>query len=274
MSEVVKILFITVLFMQVVNANTFIHPSEEPNRWTLVFEDEFLGNELDRSNWNTCHWWNDIGCTIITNNELQWYLPENASVQNGQLVLTAIEQDIDASNGRSYRYTSGMVTTGRSSYPLTDPPKFAFTYGYAEMRATVPEGAALWPAFWLLPITNEPLPEIDIMEILGQEPDVIHTYFAYGSYPDDVRKKGSNWRNGKSFADWHTFAVNWQPDAIVWYVDGTEVFRMDDWTLIPWEPMYLIANLAVGGDWAGKPDETTSFPSSLVIDHIRVWQLK
>ena len=71
-------------------------------------------------------------------------------------------------------------------------------------------------------------------------------------------------------ADFYTFAVDWEPGSIVWYVDGVE--RALTTKGVPDEPMYLIANLAVGGDWPGNPDATTVFPGYMDIDYIRVYQ--
>jgi beta-glucanase (GH16 family) len=67
-------------------------------------------------------------------------------------------------------------------------------------------------------------------------------------------------------------AVDWEPHAITWYVDGIERRRYTDTNHIVSKSMYLIANLAVGGDWPGPPDRPTRFPSYLEIDYIRVWQ--
>ena len=73
-------------------------------------------------------------------------------------------------------------------------------------------------------------------------------------------------------ANWHTYAVDWEPNVIIWYVDGIERLRYTDTTRIVKKPMYLIANLAVGGDSPGAPDASTSFPSYYEIDYIRVWK--
>jgi beta-glucanase (GH16 family) len=66
--------------------------------------------------------------------------------------------------------------------------------------------------------------------------------------------------------------VDWQPNAIIWYVDGIERWRFTEASRISSEPMYLLLNLAVGGDWAGPPDGDTGFPSYFEIDYVRVWE--
>ncbi len=267
--------FLSLTLLTLGNAQTFIHPSKDPNHWQIIFEDQFPGASLDKSNWVTCHWWNwdGKGCTILTNSELEWYLPQNVHVKGGSLILTAKKEKTPGINGRVFDYSSGMISSGRMG-GLGVPTKFAFQYGYVEMRAQIPAGKGFWPAFWLLPVTNKPLPEIDIMEILGDKPNTVYTNFQYGSSPENRKTIGSNWRSPKTFEGWHIFAVNWQKDAIIWYVDGVERFRMEQAELVPHEAMHLIANLAVGGDWAGAPDESTTFPGAFVIDYIKVWQQK
>jgi beta-glucanase (GH16 family) len=165
-----------------------------------------------------------------------------------------------------------MLTTGRHSYEEHLPARFTFTYGYAEIRARVPAGVGLWSAFWLLPATHKARPEIDVMEIIGHEPDMLHMHFHYRDADGEQQSVGGDWRGPDFSRGWHRFGVDWRPGAIVWYVDGVERFRFDDRDQIPAQPMYLLLNLAVGGDWPGEPDPSTRFPSTFEIDYVRVWQ--
>jgi beta-glucanase (GH16 family) len=86
------------------------------------------------------------------------------------------------------------------------------------------------------------------------------------------RKRGTAIETSDLSAGWHVYGVDWEPDHIVWYVDGVERFRFQDTAHIPNEPMYVIANLAVGGDWPGAPDNSTFLPADLLIDYIRIWR--
>lgn len=246
-------------------------PMGQETGWQLVFEDTFEGDALDSGKWVTCYWWDDQGCTNLGNKELEWYLPENVSVGEGVLRLRAQPQ-VTVRPEATYDYSSGMVTTGRRTYERTDPPKFEFQYGYAEARARVPVGKGLWPAFWLLPSRQIPLPEIDVMEVLGHEPDELHFNFHYRDTLDNRRKVGTAITTPELSQAWHTYAVEWSPESIVWYFDGVEQWRYESAAHVPHEPMYLILNLAVGGAWAGAPDEATRFPADLLVDHVRVWQ--
>lgn len=247
-------------------------PIGQTGEWTLIFNDEFTGSTLDTSRWTTCYWWGKQGCTIATNAELEWYQPDQVLVADGVLRLRAEPRTLEATNGKVYRYTSGVVTTGRASSNTTHPARFSFTYGYAEIRARIPTGRGLWPAFWLLPIDHNSRPEIDVMEIIGHEPQVVYLRFHYLDADGRRRDVGGKWAGPDFSEGWHTFAIDWQPTALIWYVDGVERWRYTDQSAIPAEPMYLLANLAVGGSWPGAPDDSTLFPSDYQIDYVRVWQ--
>jgi beta-glucanase (GH16 family) len=159
-----------------------------------------------------------------------------------------------------FEYVSGMISSHQ---------KIAFQYGYAEMRARIPAGQGMWPAFWMMPDTGDWPPEIDVMEIIGSEIDRVYTTY-HRMENDQLISLGSWWTGGDYSLDYHTYGVLWQPDRLVWYIDGVERYRTSDH--VPAEPMYLIANLAVGGNWPGAPDNTTVFPADLEIDYIAVWQ--
>jgi beta-glucanase (GH16 family) len=247
-------------------------PFELSGNWFLLFADEFDAPELDAGKWVTCYWWDAGGCTIGTNHELQWYQPDDVLMDNGLLRLRAQERPFTTTNNITYNYTSGMITTGRQTNDKSVPARFAFQYGYAEIRARVPQGKGLWPAFWLLPVDHNSKPEIDVMEILGDATQTVHMNFHFLDVDNNKDKVGQDWV-GPDFADgWHTFGVDWQPDEIIWYVDGVERWRYEDTRYIPAEPMYLLLNLAVGGDWPGPPDNNTAFPSHYEIDYVRVWR--
>ena len=237
--------------------------------WDLVLGDDFSSGGLDQETWATCYWWDDSGCTIATTEELQWYLPENVAVSDGVLTLSAIREDTEGGDGLRYPFSSGMVSTGPASYQGT--AGFAFTYGYVEMRARVPSGNGLWPSFWMLPIDFESKPEIDIMQVLGYDPTRlrvhVHTVDATGA----VESQGFGSIGLDLAEDWHVYGLWWTDDEIVWYLDGAEVWRFGG-ADVPSEPMYLVANLAVGGDYAGPPDPATVFPAIYQIDFIRIWQ--
>ena len=238
--------------------------------WNIVFQDEFEESEIDESRWTACYWWDRRGCTNLGTGELQWYRPDQRSIDDGMLRLWADEDPFEASDGENYRYRSGMVTSGRSTNDFDTLPRFGFTYGYVEARIRAPQGQGLWPAVWMLPLTHEARPEIDIVEVLGHRPEKYELHFHTRDDDGDRISFGGDY-TGEELADgWHTVAVDWRPDAVVWMIDGVERWRVEE--LVPDEPMYLLANLAVGGEWPGAPDEFTEFPASFDIDYVRVWQ--
>lgn len=241
-------------------------------QFDLVFSDEFENVALDLGKWTMCYWWDRNGCTNLGNNELQWYMRENVRLENGYLVLFAKQENVIGWEGKQFNYTSGMVTTGR--YYLEDPAQIRFEAieGIFEMRAKLPLGQGLWPAFWLLPSSLESKPEIDVVEVLGHRPDFFEMNFHYRDGAGETRNVGQSFETVDLTKGWHTYGIEWRADRIVWYLDGVEIWRYSEIQHIPKEPMYLLLNLAVGGNWPGDPDETTQFPAKMLVDYVRVWQ--
>lgn len=223
--------------------------------WQLTFDDEFDGTALDASKWNPHYNYDDI-----INHELQAYIPGAISVADGKLLITA-KHEPGVQKGRTQAYTSGAMTTSK---------KFSQTYGWFEIRCKLPKGQGFWPAFWLLPDSNKWPPEIDIFENLGHENTKMH-YTNHWRGPDNKPRGKGFEKSGPDFtADFHTIAIEWTAEAIIWYMDGVEQCRVTEH--IPQENMYVLVNLAVGGDWPKSPDKTTVFPQALEVDYVRVYQ--
>jgi beta-glucanase (GH16 family) len=241
--------------------------TDRPPVGSRLFTQNFDGSRLNTSRWSPCYWWSARGCTNLANAELQWYLPQQVQLANGTLRLVARPQTVVGINGKRFDYVSGLVSN------LTpDRDLFSFTYGYVEARARVPKGAGLWSAFWLLPATRESKPEIDVFEIMGDEPD--RTYMHVHYLKDGVPlQQGFDVRGADFSRGWHTFGLYWSHDVLIWYVDGQPVWYVTRTRQIPDEPMYLVANLAVGGRYAGPPTRATRFPATLRFDSIKVWSL-
>jgi beta-glucanase (GH16 family) len=235
----------------------------------LLLREDFDGSQLNRSRWRTCHWWAARGCTIASNHELQWYQPEQVRVHGGALRLVAQRRRVRGSGDSIHRYVSGMVSSGPARG--SSRAKFAFRYGRAEIRARVPAGKGLWSAFWLLPVSRTSKPEIDVMEIVGQRPDLVEFHLHWRARNGTVKQRGKRWANAGLRSGWHTFAIDWRPGSLTWRVDGVVRWRVRG-TVVPSTPMYLIVNLAVGGDWPGAPDSSTTFPGALLVDSVKVWR--
>jgi Ca2+-binding RTX toxin-like protein len=243
------------------------------SRYTLEFSDEFDNFSMwSESNptgtWRTTYTWGQR--TLAGNGEEQLYVdPEYKdlgldpfSVADGVLTITAAptaDDLVDDLGG--YQYTSGLITSEES---------FSQTYGYFEMQAELPAGQGLWPAFWLLPTHRGWPPEIDIFEVLGDEPGVLNN--AIHSDDDAPRNKAYATDVGDLSDGMHTYGMEWTALTIGFYLDGVEVAR----AATPSDmhtPMYILANLAVGGNWPGSPDDTTGFPADFDIDYIRAYSV-
>ncbi|HLO77181.1 MAG TPA: family 16 glycosylhydrolase [Magnetospirillum sp.] len=234
--------------------------------WSLTLNQTFDSGALDDQVWSSWYRWGDQsgGSTNYGNNEQQWYMPSQVTVSGGTLNLTATQQTHqgwdEADQPQTFPYTSGMVSSAG---------KFDFQYGYFEASMDIPVGKGLWPAFWTMSEAYRWPPEIDVMEILGDQPDDVVTTYHYQPPGGSLQSTGSDTVIAGLRDGFHTYGVLWEPDRLVWFVDGVQVFTTDQ---APTEAMYLICNLAVGGDWPGLPDADTQFPATVKVDHVQVWQ--
>lgn len=231
--------------------------------WKLVWSDEFNGSSVEWSKWNV------LNTPGMINNELHYIAPDDVWVSNGNLVIRSQKRYY---GGRSY--TSGKVTTGYG--------KYSFTYGRVEIRSKQPAGKGLHAANWLLhhecagfdPCVTWP-PEIDIVEILGDQLTTAHQNVHYGAcyrcrWPNNASSPKSTYISNAS-QNYHTYAIEWEPDQIRWYIDGVQTHAWYG-PNVPDEPMQIILDTAVGGNWPGSPDGSTVFPAYHYIDYVRVWQ--
>jgi len=246
-----------------------------PKDWKLVWRDEFNGRKLNPKKWNI------LLREHSKHNELQYYLPDEAFLQDGCLRLRSRVRDYGA-----MRYTSGRVDTGGKLAPV---------YGRFEIRARLPVGKGIWPAHWLYPqnrdwpmerlmadavangkerIIPEHRPwytEIDIMEFLGHEPNIVYGTLHYHTFDGQKKTSSVTWKGDCDYSrDFHVYALEWEPDAIRWFIDRQLIHTTTNG--IPHTPHYLILNTAVGGQWPGNPDSSTTFPQFHDIDYVRVYQ--
>lgn len=242
-----------------------------------VWKDDFNGDSLNRDDWNV-----ELHEPGWVNSEWQEYVDsdKNIQVKDGNLYLKPVEM-VNADGTKSY--TSGRINTQK---------KHDFKYGYFECRAKVPTGKGYLPAFWMMP-TDENLygqwpkcGEIDMMEVMGQETNKLYGTIHYGE-PHDQSQGSYVVDEDDNFADqYHTYACEWLPGKIIWYVDGVKYHEESDWFSAkegqggevtypaPFDqPFYMILNLAVGGSWVGYPDETTTYDDqAFAIDYVKVYQ--
>lgn len=239
--------------------------------YTMSWNDEFNSTSLS-SDWvfetgdgcpNLCGW---------GNNELQFYRRENTEVKDGYLVITAKRENVGGKN-----FTSSRIKT---------QGKQVFKFGRIDIRAALPKGQGIWPAFWMLgeSITDISWPacgEIDIMEMIGGNQagrdNTVHGTIHWdnnGAYRYQGGKKSLS--GGSILADnFHVYSIIWDENKIIWLLDD-EVYHEEDIRSSAMsefrEPFFLLINLAVGGNWPGNPDDSTVFPQQLAVDYVRVFE--
>jgi beta-glucanase (GH16 family) len=233
----------------------------------LIWSDEFDGNALDQTKWGY-----DTGGSGWGNNELEYYTntTENAFVTGGNLTIQA---KLQSQGGRSYT-SARLLTKGKQS----------FNFGRVDVRAKLPQGKGIWPAIWMLGAdidqNNWPVcGEIDIMELRGQEPNKILSTMHFGNSTADHRMRGTEKTlTSGNFSDaFHLFSVVRSKDQMRFFLDGQlyYTFSSGDATPYPFNnPFFMVLNVAVGGDFLGSPDGTTTFPQQMQVDYVRYYQYK
>lgn len=271
----------------------------DPPGWKLAWQDEFDGARIDPAKWGF-----DVGNGFYNyaagqliggwgNDELQYYTrdPDNAFVKDGLLHIRALKESV-----QGFGYTSARLRSRRKD----GTNLFSQTYGRFEIRAKLPLGQGLWPALWLLPEKEEyggwaSSGEIDILETKGHEPRRIQGAIHYGGrWPANAFTVCEHVFAEGSIAEFHVYAIDWDPGVIHWEVDGKRYASIDFWwntrrsnakggvapageaDLEPWpapfdRPFQILMNLAVGGRFPGKPDATTPFPAEMLVDYVRVY---
>jgi beta-glucanase (GH16 family) len=275
-------------------SSTTVPASPAPSG-SLTFADEFNGSTLDTSVWEP--YYNSYG---DGNNELQCETPNNVAVSGGTLKITARRETINCPGGGVRNFTAGFLGTRETGHYF---PR----YGRFEMRAKLPHGQGLWPAFWLRHRNGAGTAEVDIMEyfhasVPGQSTGTLHL-----DGRKNLIKKSTPFETPTTSPGWHTWAVDILPDpsgvkfsfmvdskVYLTYVDTQHYWSSAD-ANATWD---IAVNMSVGGDWVGNPDDAlgylgglnrcaqggtppngctstgilrTSFPSTYEVDYVRVY---
>jgi beta-glucanase (GH16 family) len=249
-------------------------PPPRQQTWTMTWSDEFDGPNGSAP--DSAKWTYDTGGKGWGNNDLETYTnrTQNAYLQDGFLVIQALNDVFTGTDGVTRNYTSARLKT---------QGRFRQTYGRFEARIKIPYGQGLWPAFWMLgddigAVGWPSCGEIDIMENIGKEPSMAHGSMHGPGYSGDKGLTGAyTLPSGKFSDDFHVFAVEWEPNVVRFYVDGnlyeTRTPR-DTPQGARWaygHPFFILLNVAVGGNWPGNPDATTTFPQKMLVDYVRVY---
>jgi len=234
----------------------------------LVMQDEFDVNGAPDS----ALWGYNIGTGSNGwgNNELEYYTdrPQNIKVEDGMLKITAIKESYLGSG-----YTSARILT---------KGKFEQKYGRIEARIKMPWGKGLWPAFWMVGANSDVVSwpqcgEVDIMEYLGNNPTTVFgTVHGPGYSGANAVSKTYSLPNSRFDTDFHVFGIEWGENYINYYVDDVLYNQITpnnvngEWVFN--QPFYIILNLAVGGNLPGSPNNQTTFPQTMLVDYVRVYQ--
>lgn len=226
--------------------------------YTLVWADEFNGNTLDLSSWNY-----NTGGEGWGNNEQQYYTDQNATIENGILVITGKAEAIG-----SNPYTSSRITT---------KGKREFLYGKIEAKIKIPAGQGLWPAFWMLGANIDAVNwpqcgEIDIMEHINADS------IFYGTLHWVNNEKVSSGNQTISPPEeYHVYSIEWDADAISWFLDGIKFHSVEIKNNINsteefHKPFFVLLNLAIGGNWPGQTIDQSKLPAGMLVDYVKVYQ--
>ncbi len=243
-----------------VTTNYLVDASQAENLagWTLSFSDEFNGSQLNTNKWDTTYMWGGNSArTLPGNDEMEVYWDNQFVETNG--VLTIRGDKLDAVwYSSTYHYASGLIDTyGKFSQPT----------GYFEMRAKLPHGDSLWPAFWMM--YNYPYwpPEVDILEVLDSEEEEPHQGAIQNGNGSYFSQFTTSFNTTEAY---HIYSLEWNQTYLTYYLDGQQIAQVNVPTNKP-APMQILANLAIGGLGTIPPDATTVFPAYMNIDYIRVW---
>lgn len=235
--------------------------------YSLSWADEFNGKDVNTANW-TFETGNNNGWG---NNELENYTDrsQNVFVSEGNLIIEA----------RSELYNTFKYTSTR----MISKNKKIFKFGRIDIRAKMPKGQGIWPALWMLgnnidQVSWPACGEMDILELLGHEPNKIYGTMHWGTSPAAHGSKGTSYSlpTGSFDQQFHVYSLVWKLNDIRVLIDDKEYLHVTSTDVPGTYPFnndfFFIFNIAVGGLWPGLPDNTTVFPQRMVVDYVRVFQ--
>jgi beta-glucanase (GH16 family) len=252
----------------------YLNTQERPSEDEIIYDNLIWADEFDYEGFPNASKWNfELRDPGWVNNELQQYVKRlnNSRVVNGTLILEARKDNIGG-----YPYSSVRITT---QY------KADFKYGRFEARAILPGGRGMWPAIWMMPTLSEygqwpSSGEIDIMEHVGYAQNFTYGTVHTQSFNHNIgTQKGSQVLVRGCESEFHTYAIEWSPDHIRFFVDDRNYFnftKQEQYTWKEWpfdRTFYFILNIAVGGDWGGSQGVDDSiFPQQMIVDYVRIYQ--
>lgn len=260
--------------------------------WKMLFNDEFDGTTLNTANWTPCFDWNYGDCTGTFNNGRERYYPSQVRLSGGTAKLVAEPMNPPVASTGCYQgscnYKAGLISTARPRADNGSAYLHPFTYGYVEGRMKYPAVSGMFTAFWMLP--TDPTftyasSELDIVEILGGDPNTIFMTYHWGSGGGNRNNShavnNGDHNNGactvKDYSkDWVRFGVDWEPTYVAWYIDGVKCGQVtSSQATIESKPMQLILHMMVDNNWErdwGLTLPNLSTTAQLEVDYVRVYQ--
>jgi Glycosyl hydrolases family 16 len=255
-------------------------------QWKMLFNDEFDDTTLNLANFTPCFGWNYGGCTSTFNNGREHYDPAQVQLSNGTAKLVA-EPLIPAAGAVCYggacTYRAGLISTARPRADNGSAYLHPFTYGYVESRMKYLAVSGFFTAFWMLPTdyTYTYRSEIDIVEILGDDPDTIFMAYHYNDRSQNHAVNNGDHNNGacqvKDYStDFVTFGMDWQADHVAWYINGVKCGQFKgNTTTIENGPMQIILHMMVDNNWQrswGLTLANLGLKAQLEVNYLRVYQ--
>ncbi len=254
-------------------------------KYQLVWADEFdINGKPDPSKWTY-----ELG--FVRANEKQYYTDSlnNVRVENGTLIIEARKEKIKNNTPPFFErpsYVDEIEYADYTSASLTTRGVIDWQYAKIEIKAKLPKGRGTWPAFWMLGRNwgDTPWPEcgeIDIMEHVGYDPGVVHGTIHTKAYNHVLKtQKGKTTKVENVFDEYHVYGLEWTPEKIDFLVDGKvyNSIKNEHKTIAEWpfdQKFHLKLNVAVGGGWGGRKGiDDSIFPQQMLVDYVRVYQLK
>ncbi|MFK7996620.1 MAG: family 16 glycosylhydrolase [Granulosicoccus sp.] len=263
------------------------------DKFSLVFEDDFDGTTIDENRWNTQLIWGD---EEIINNEQQYFVNTQRTpdfgydpfkLENSILTIEAIPTPEELKSKlpeKCEQINEAKPPCLFLSGALATQDKFNITYGYVEGRIKTSDISGALSSFYLYHRykgqgSELNAPEIDIVEYLGDNPfgdeDAFQTYH-FADVNTGITRSSPTMAvknpDGELYSDkFHTYGVLWEPQLIIWYIDGEEVKRVTG-PQVGARSMNIVTYLVAGSGWAPTPDANGPFPLTMEIDYIRAYQ--
>nr|Q27082.1 RecName: Full=Clotting factor G alpha subunit; Flags: Precursor [Tachypleus tridentatus]BAA04044.1 clotting factor G alpha subunit precursor [Tachypleus tridentatus] len=234
--------------------------SHEP-KWQLVWSDEFtngISSDWEFEMGNGLNGWG--------NNELQYYRRENAQVEGGKLVITAKREDYDG-----FKYTSARLKTQFDK---------SWKYGKIEAKMAIPSFRGVWVMFWMSGDNTNYVRwpssgEIDFIEHRNTNNEKVRGTIHW-STPDGAHAHHNRESNTNGI-DYHIYSVEWNSSIVKWFVNGNQYFEVKIQGGVNGKSafrnkVFVILNMAIGGNWPGFDVADEAFPAKMYIDYVRVYQ--